>query len=53
MAYVWAKHEDVDRNTYQVLKGRGKGRNSPLPLVGGGSVAVPDPTLGLYPGPTR
>lgn len=36
VAYVWAKHEDVDRNIYQVLKGkRGRGKR-PITLGGSG-----------------
>lgn len=34
VAYVWAKHEDVDRNNYQVLKGSGGRGGSPYCLWG-------------------
>lgn len=53
VAYVWAKHEDVDRNIYQVLKRRrGVGGSSCYPwglrtqLEGSWS---PSPYLGLNP----
>lgn len=55
VAYVWAKHEDVDGNIYQVLKrseSQGKSllplgpQDSPWGLSGG----LPDPQLkSLYP----
>lgn len=38
VAYVWAKHEDVDRNNYQVLKGSGGRGGSPHGLLGEGGV---------------
>ncbi|XP_063578913.1 phosphatidylinositol 4,5-bisphosphate 5-phosphatase A isoform X3 [Pongo abelii] len=55
VAYVWAKHEDVDGNTYQVLKRSGRVRASPCCLwdlrthLGGSQVASLTPNLGLYP----
>lgn len=56
VAYVWAKHEDVDGNIYQVLKGRGRVGGSPCgPWAQdlAWSVFEADPNLGLCPGPIR
>lgn len=58
MAYVWAKHEDVDGSVYQVLEGAAElGSGGRVPLVWGTSglsSAVswgcpPNPPLGLHP----
>lgn len=49
MAYVWAKHEEVDGNIYQVLTRRG-GLGTPGFYLGEGVLRLPaGPSLGLYP----
>lgn len=51
VAYVWAKHEDVDRNNYQVLKGSGWRGGSPHGLLGKGGCCgyLSDPQPWLMP----
>lgn len=49
VAYVWAKHEEVDGNIYQVLTRRG-GLGTPGFYLGEGVLRLPaGPSLGLYP----
>lgn len=56
MAYVWAKHEEVDGNIYQVFTRRGGLEEGPIALetpgfcLGEGVLRLPlGPSLGLYP----
>lgn len=56
MAYVWAKHEEVNGSVYQVLTRRGGAEGDPIALGtqdstwGEGVLRLPPgPSLGLYP----